>query len=224
MLLLNFIYCIIIVLRISLGSDLPTVTTTALVKGVEVTNSAALAEAKTLAASADYEFILTFLENIDNELGSYKSYLDANKNTLPQKVLNYYYHLASIQSSINLTSDFANEFPFTVFQTFITQFPWYSLMLSEASISTFYLPEDFIAQASILTSTMDTGRSSIIMTNSSSSAIGTNSSTNAVATSIATSSTNSNTTSSTHSSSRNSANLMFNNIPFMLLAAVALIF
>ena len=105
-----------------------------------------LSSAKQEAAAADLQFFIEFLDDFNVNLVSYTSYMNEAKMTLPQDVANYYYHLKSVTETTQLLDDLATSFPFTEFKTFITAFPWYSSILSEASATDFYVPDDFITQ------------------------------------------------------------------------------
>lgn len=96
------------------------------------------------AAKYDMPFFTAFLNDFDTDIGKYTSFMMENHITLPQAIADYYYHLATITSDINLESDIVQTFPFTVFQTFVTIFPWYSSLLKEANLTTLYLPNDFV--------------------------------------------------------------------------------
>lgn len=104
------------------------------------TNDASL---RSMAADADLNFFLAFISNFEQDLTQYKTFMAKNHITLPQAVANYYYRLITLPQTADLEADIASTFPFTDFKTFITAFPWYSSLLSDASASTIYLPEDF---------------------------------------------------------------------------------
>ncbi|CAL9728384.1 A-factor barrier protein 1 [Monosporozyma unispora] len=93
------------------------------------------------AAKDDMSFFTAFLNDFDVNLAKYTSYMMQHHITLPQAVADYYYHLAPMTTDIDLQSDIAQTFPFTEFQTFVTVFPWYSSLLSNAGVSTIYLPD-----------------------------------------------------------------------------------
>lgn len=93
------------------------------------------------AAKADMPFFEAFLNDFDVNLPQYTSYMMQHHITLPQAIADYYYHLAPMATDIDLQSDIAQTFPFTEFQTFVTVFPWYSSLLSDAGVSTIYLPD-----------------------------------------------------------------------------------
>ncbi|CDO91789.1 unnamed protein product [Kluyveromyces dobzhanskii CBS 2104] len=109
-------------------------------------SSALVSVAKQEAASADLQFFVEFLDDFNVNLASYTSFMNEAKMTLPQDVANYYYHLKDVSETTQLLEDLATSFPFTQFKTFITAFPWYSSLLSEASATNFYVPDDFITQ------------------------------------------------------------------------------
>lgn len=108
----------------------------------------ALSSARAAAAEADMTFFTIFFDDFNANLASYTSYMNGNNMQLPQEFVNYYYHLAGLPSTANLEADLASSFPFTPFQTFITKFPWYSSLLTDASASTLYLPQYFITASS----------------------------------------------------------------------------
>ncbi|CCK68258.1 Afb1p KNAG_0A05960 [Huiozyma naganishii CBS 8797] len=116
--------------------------------------------ARSMAADVDMPFFTAFLNDFGSNFQVYTSYMVQNDITLPQAVVNYYYHLAPMTTDIDLKSDIISQFPFTEFQVFITKFPWYSSLLSEASLSTIYLPQHFITneQSEIISSTRTSKR------------------------------------------------------------------
>lgn len=113
-----------------------------------------LSSARSAAASADYGILLAFVEGVNSDMTLYKSYMEAHGNKLPQSVADYIYYLAAIPSSIDLEANFASKFPFTEFQTFITNFPNYSSLLSKGSATTLYLPEYFITDSNVETNNL----------------------------------------------------------------------
>lgn len=98
---------------------------------------------RSMAESKDFNFFMAFLNDFDKNFPVYTSYMVANKLRLPQQVADYYNHLAKLPSTVNLEDDIINSFPYTEFQTFVTNFPWYTSLLKEGDITTMYLPRDF---------------------------------------------------------------------------------
>lgn len=98
---------------------------------------------RSMAESKDFNFFMAFLNDFDKNFPVYTSYMVANKLKLPQQVADYYNHLAILPSTVNLEDDIINSFPYTEFQTFVTNFPWYTSLLKEGNITTMYLPRDF---------------------------------------------------------------------------------
>lgn len=98
---------------------------------------------RSMAESKDFNFFMAFLDDFDQNFPVYTSYMVANKLKLPQEVADYYNHLAKLPSTANLEEDIINSFPYTEFQTFVTNFPWYTSLLKEGDITTMYLPRDF---------------------------------------------------------------------------------
>lgn len=111
-------------------------------------NSAQLESAQSAAASADMGFFSVFFFDFNLNQQAYSSFMSENNMPLPQEVESYFVHLGGLSSTVNLEQDVALNFPFTPFKTFITAFPWYSTLLSEASISTLYLPQNFLSGSS----------------------------------------------------------------------------
>lgn len=103
-----------------------------------------ISSAQSAAAAADAPIFIEFLSDFATNMNSYTSYMNSNKMTLPQDVANYYFHISDISETSKLQQDLATSFPFSNFKTFITAFPWYESILSRASASTFYVPQDFI--------------------------------------------------------------------------------
>lgn len=103
------------------------------------------AAARTAAAQANLAFYTVCLADINTNLGSYNSYMEENNMQLPQTIADYYFHIAALPSTADLQADIARSFPFTQFQTFITNFPWYESLMQKASITTVYLPQDFLS-------------------------------------------------------------------------------
>lgn len=108
-------------------------------------SSVANAAARSSAAQANWPFYTVCLADINTNLPAYNSYMIDNNMELPQAIGDYYFHLANLPNTADLEEDIASNFPFTHFQTFITKFPWYSSMLQKASVSTIYLPQDFVS-------------------------------------------------------------------------------
>lgn len=117
---------------------------------------AVVEDAKSMAADADMSFFLAFLDDFNERYTEYTSYMIREHHTLPQEVANYYYHLNGVDE-YDLKSDIINQFPFTIFKSFITVFPWYSSLLSEGGITDMVLPGDFLSTPTLdlYTSTTD---------------------------------------------------------------------
>lgn len=101
---------------------------------------------KSEAAEVDMRFFSVFLLDFRDNEDSYTSYLGDRHKTMPQKVADYYNHVAQLPPSADLERDIAASFPFSQFQTFIAEFPWYSTLLSKAHASTMFIPEDFVTK------------------------------------------------------------------------------
>lgn len=127
--------------------------------------------ARSSAAEADLPFLTVFAEDLNSNLPAYTSFMASNDMTLPQAVADYYFHLMQLSQTADLQKDVASSFPFTQFQTFVTNFPWYDSLLQRASVSTLYVPQDFVstgttgtqsqslASKALTTSSNDTARS-----------------------------------------------------------------
>ncbi|CAR25810.1 hypothetical protein ZYGR_0A03810 [Zygosaccharomyces rouxii] len=113
---------------------------------VEVSKATDSASLRLDAAEADMRFFSVFLSDFRVNMDSYTSYLGAHHKTMPQKVADYYHHVAELPQSADLEKDIAASFPFSQFRTFIADFPWYSTLLSSANESTMFLPEDFATE------------------------------------------------------------------------------
>ncbi|QLQ78077.1 hypothetical protein HG537_0A03240 [Torulaspora globosa] len=103
--------------------------------------------ARASAAQANLPFYTVCLADINTNMPAYSSYMVDNNMQLPQAVANYYFHAVTLASTADLEADIASSFPFTEFQTFITQFPWYNSLKQKASVSTVYLPQDFMTSS-----------------------------------------------------------------------------
>ncbi|QLL30512.1 hypothetical protein HG536_0A03300 [Torulaspora globosa] len=103
--------------------------------------------ARASAAQANLPFYTVCLADINTNMPAYSSYMVDNNRQLPPAVANYYFHAVTLASTADLEADIANSFPFTEFQTFITQFPWYDSLKQKASVSTVYLPQDFMTSS-----------------------------------------------------------------------------
>ncbi|SMN18821.1 similar to Saccharomyces cerevisiae YLR040C Putative protein of unknown function [Maudiozyma saulgeensis] len=110
---------------------------------------------RSMAEEKDFKFFIAFLNDFDTNYPSYTSYMIENKLKLPQQVADYYNHLAKLPSTIDLELDIINSFPYTEFQTFVTNFPWYSSLLKQGDITTMYLPRDFISVSNEESSMLD---------------------------------------------------------------------
>ncbi|KAL2709982.1 Afb1 [Kluyveromyces marxianus] len=118
-------------------------------------SSQALNQAKQEAASADINFFIGFISDFNANQKSYTSYMKEAQMTMPQDIADYYFHLQQVTESTQLLEDIATSFPFSDFKTFITAVPWYTQLLSQASITQFYVPDDFMTkQAEVQTSTL----------------------------------------------------------------------
>lgn len=100
--------------------------------------------ARASAAQANLPFYTVCLADINTNMPAYTSYMADNNMQLPQAVANYFFHAVTLASTADLEADIASSFPFTEFQTFITRFPWYDSLKQKASVSTVYLPQDFM--------------------------------------------------------------------------------
>ena len=98
---------------------------------------------RSMAAEQDLSFFSAFLSDFGSNYQSYTSYMAENSMRLPQEVMDYYNHLAQLPQTADLQQDIASSFPFTQFQTFVTEFPWYTSLLEDAGASTIYMPEYF---------------------------------------------------------------------------------
>ncbi|CCD24993.1 Afb1p NDAI_0E01770 [Naumovozyma dairenensis CBS 421] len=178
-----------------------------------ITNSAQMVSARSEAANVDMPFFMAFLDDFGSQLPQYTSYMAQNHFTLPQAIADYYYHIAFLPDTADLQADIANTFPFNQFQTFITAFPWYSSLLSHASVSTIYLPEDFIENTAInnasiiqTSSSLDAPSSSITSRKASSTISSKSITSSPSSSSFVTTSTTTTTTSSSTTRSNNAAN------------------
>ncbi|EDO16965.1 hypothetical protein Kpol_1041p23 [Vanderwaltozyma polyspora DSM 70294] len=142
--LINSIPILASILPVALSSD---VTMNAIVKAKA--NTVTDLSIRSQAAAEDVGFVYAFINDFNTRMADYTSYMQDNDMQLPQGLANYYYHLATEPEDLNLQSDIAATFPFTEFNTFITKFPWYSTLLSEGSVTTFYLPELFLTAATV---------------------------------------------------------------------------
>lgn len=88
-----------------------------------------------------------FLEDVVQDLGlnyqKYTSYMEERKIEFPQSLMQFYVYLTGATETDFPTSLFAASFPFTPFYTYITAFPWYNSLLSQAGMKTFYLPNHY---------------------------------------------------------------------------------
>lgn len=104
-------------------------------------------EARKSAAGANLPFFTVFVSDINTNLAAYNSFMESNNMKLPQAVADYYFHVIRLSQTADLEKDVASSFPFTQFKTFITKFPWYDSLLQRASVSTLYVPQDFVSSA-----------------------------------------------------------------------------
>lgn len=122
---------------------------------------------RSMATDADIYFIMAILNDLNANFDSYTSYMIQNHLTIPQQLADYYNHLATLPDTADLELDMISTFPFTHFQTFITNFPWYTSLLSEGFITTMYLPEYFVTMNNATTGSSTTTQNTISTTNSS---------------------------------------------------------
>lgn len=114
-------------------------------------SSMTASSAQLAAASANMGFYSIFFFDYNYNQPQYSSYMSQHSMTLPQDVKNYFFHLQALPGTADLAEDVAENFPFTTFNTFISAFPWYSTLLSDASMSTLYLPQYFVTDATTAT-------------------------------------------------------------------------
>ena len=119
------------------------------------------AQMRSMAAEQDFSFFSAFLSDFGGNYQSYTSYMAENNMRLPQGVMDYYNHLAQLPSTANLEEDIASSFPFTEFQTFVTEFPWYSSLLEEAGATTIFLPAYFESNSGSITAAPSTNSSAM---------------------------------------------------------------
>ncbi|CCH59692.1 hypothetical protein TBLA_0B08760 [Henningerozyma blattae CBS 6284] len=117
--------------------------------------------ARSKAADVDYSLFLEFLNDFNTRFQVYTSYMGQENIKLPQKLADYYNHLAGIPSSIDLKSDIIKTFPFDEFNTFITAFPWYESMLSSVSLTAVKVPADFLTSNEAITSSSSSSSTSV---------------------------------------------------------------
>ncbi|KAL6948848.1 hypothetical protein ACO0QE_001323 [Hanseniaspora vineae] len=121
---------------------------------VQVTSAATITSTQLLnptqeAALADYPLVSAFVSNLGVSTGyllqDYQSYATAASTQIPAEVLNYFQIIEAVSDYQELQSQMIKTFPFQGFQSFITIFPWYSTLLQEAQMTTYYLPKDFVS-------------------------------------------------------------------------------
>lgn len=79
--------------------------------------------ARSKAADTDMRFFSAFLSDFKKNQNSYNSYLDDHQKTMPQKVADYYQHVAQLPQSANLEKDVAASFPFFTISNFYRRIP-----------------------------------------------------------------------------------------------------
>ncbi|OEJ88477.1 hypothetical protein AWRI3579_g966 [Hanseniaspora osmophila] len=108
------------------------------------------------AALADYPLVSAFVSNLGVSTGyllqDYQSYATAVSTQIPNEVLNYFQIIEAVSDYQELQREMLKTFPFQGFQSFIAIFPWYSTLLQEAQMTTYYLPQDFASSSASTTS------------------------------------------------------------------------
>lgn len=122
-----------------------------LAKAGYTTTLGTLAQKSAAIISAE-AFLSDAIVDIANDYSKYASYMDENSMTYPQTLLQFYVGLGTITDDSFPTSYLVDNFPITQFYTFITNFPWYTSLLSEVDATTFYLPEHFATITSTVSS------------------------------------------------------------------------
>ncbi|ONH66382.1 hypothetical protein BON22_3677 [Cyberlindnera fabianii] len=108
-------------------------------------DAAAYSSASAAALAADGKFIFDVLVDLNSRYTQYITYMDNNGMAFPEGVANYINRILTISSEGSLLAFIqTRSFPFSEFQTLMPAFPWYSSLLSEAGVTTFYVPEDFL--------------------------------------------------------------------------------
>ncbi|GMG21215.1 unnamed protein product [Ambrosiozyma monospora] len=131
-----------------------------------------------MAVESNTAEVDAFISDLNSNYASYTSYMDSNNMQFPAKLVQFMYDLNQMTDEIQQNSYFVENFPITDFYTYFTAFPWYSSVLSDVGVSTFYMPSDFstvvmsdgssLNLSEFVTDTADAGASAsvIVSTNS----------------------------------------------------------
>lgn len=96
------------------------------------------------AAIVDQEsFIQAVLLDAATNYDEYTSIMLSKSIQFPPALMQFLVELDTYQLSEFPTSVYTSDFPFTDFQTFITNFPWIEGYMSQYSMSTFKVPSDY---------------------------------------------------------------------------------
>ncbi|CDK28699.1 unnamed protein product [Kuraishia capsulata CBS 1993] len=123
-------------------------------------------EAKTLAAEYDFDFLVAFLNDFSSNIARYTSYMVDNSMTYPRQLVQFYNDVYTY-TDYGFTTLVPDQFPFSEFQTFISEFPWYTTLLKEGDITAFAVPADYLT-TDVTTSTSESSESSTTTTSESS--------------------------------------------------------
>jgi hypothetical protein len=129
-----------------------------------------LSSASSRALQSDATLIYNVLMDLNTQYTSYLKYMDSNGMHFPAEINQYMVKIQTINDESSLMAAIKTmSFPFSEFQTMMTVFPWYSSIMSNAVVTTFYEPSDFLMEAFATTSAsaVETASESFIATASS---------------------------------------------------------
>lgn len=110
-----------------------------------------LSNAADVAVKGDIDFFFRFYQDLNTASQRYNSYMKQQNVAIPETVVNYYYRIAQEKIS-KYSTEMSTAFPFTQFETFAQQFPWYSSLLKDVSKTAVYVPDDFTSSDAVVTS------------------------------------------------------------------------
>lgn len=109
-----------------------------------ITTTLDSSQERSVAVVSQESFIYNImLDAANNNNNRYTSVMIEKSMELPPELVQFILQLNTVDVSEFPTSMFVQSFPFSVFNTFITNFPWMDSYLSEYDMSTFKLPQDY---------------------------------------------------------------------------------
>ncbi|KAL6929869.1 hypothetical protein ACO0SA_001273 [Hanseniaspora valbyensis] len=96
------------------------------------------------AAVADFPLVAAFMEDFTKySYNDYVAALSSQGTSVPYVLNNYFLAFEELSNYEQVESVMMQTFPFSEFAAVVTKVSWYSELLSDAEMTTFYFPSDF---------------------------------------------------------------------------------